>query len=512
MPVVMKRNEAPRSLTPQLLRWGRRIVASAIFICAVIFLTGICGAAAIRLKWVAEIQLVPIILSVSVSLILLWLTATLVFGRIYCSSVCPMGYLQDIFARIPRLTRRMRSKRPYRPKSDKSGLRLTWLMLTAITTVAGMPLILSLFDPYAAFGRISGLLAKPAVLAATGQNVVIGSLAGISVAALTLIAIGYASFRNGRSFCNTFCPVGSALGLVSRFSIFRIDINTDRCIHCNKCVRACKTGCIDLREATVDMSRCVVCFDCLPQCDNNAIRYTPRRYRLATPLMIKVSAPQTSAGISIPASPAAADTSSDRSRRPVDRRRFLASGIILAVAPAVIAAEKKVRHFMPAIPQQDSTTACRPVTPPGIATMSDFLRKCISCGACVAACPANVIRLSSTHYGLQHPLHPMLSFDDSYCRYNCTRCSKVCPTGALEPLSLEEKHTEAIGLATVNPKLCIGCRKCVIRCPRSAITMVRNADRYIAAVDHSGCIGCGSCQYICPATPARAITVTGLQR
>lgn len=150
---------------------------------------------------------------------------------------------------------------------------------------------------------------------------------------------------------------------------------------------------------------------------------------------------------------------------------------------------------------------------PGTKSVDSLLRRCVGCGACVSVCPAKVLRPSVSDYGLLHPLVPMMDYDSAYCLYDCNECTRVCPTGALVPLTLAEKQNTAIGLATVDPDLCVGCGRCAAKCPRSTIAMktIAGRDRRVAIVDHSACIGCGVCQNVCPVSP-KAVIVNGLRR
>lgn len=477
---------------------------------------------AIDLHWVAHIQIFPLALAGSIAGILAWLALTLVFGRIYCSTVCPMGILQDVFARMPRLGRRRRFRNGYRYEEPRNKFRYTWLTVVVGCSVAGIALAATLFDPYSAFGRICSEILLPVWEWVCGAPVLVASWLAFGIAAATLVAVAAVAWRSGRLVCNTICPVGSTLSLVSRYALMHFDIDTDVCVNCGQCGRVCKSKCINMADHVVDASRCVVCFDCVDTCHEGAIRYTYRRKRLSVPMMQPVTPASTA--MSRPSSPASpAPKAAVKSEKPqaesgvalLDRRQFLATGLVIAATPAIAAASRQRKRIEAIAAKRRPLEGLKPVVPPGRRSLGNFLQKCTGCGLCVAHCPAKVLRPSAGQLGIANMLHPGLDLDASYCRYNCTRCTDVCPTGALTPLSTEEKHIFVIGKARVEPANCIGCGLCVRRCPREAISMkARKADQpgpsvLIASVDSDECIGCGACQYICPATPVKAIGVSG---
>lgn len=226
-------------------------------------------------RWIGHLQLVPAAMVLGLSVLAFWLAVTLMFGRIYCSTVCPMGALIDLFARFRGV------RRPYRFSPARSRLRLLVLILFVVAVAMGLSKPASVVEPYEAYRRICLYLFRPRIVGA------------FTVAAATLLIAAWTAWRHGRILCNTVCPVGTLLGAVSEFSLMRIDIDTDRCIHCRRCADVCKAKCIDLNDHVVDVSRCVVCFDCLPVCPNDAINYTSRRHRLSIPMMQRLSTSNT---------------------------------------------------------------------------------------------------------------------------------------------------------------------------------------------------------------------------
>ncbi len=166
------------------------------------------------------------------------------------------------------------------------------LGVMVMALIAGIGALVALLAPYSAYGRIAQTLLAPVwqevnnLLAGwaeandsyTFYKVDIWMRSGVTlaVALVTLIALGFLAWRNGRTYCNTVCPVGTVLGFFSRFSLFRPVIDTSKCNSCGLCARNCKAACIDSRQHKIDYSRCVTCFDCVDKCHKGAITYTFR--------------------------------------------------------------------------------------------------------------------------------------------------------------------------------------------------------------------------------------------
>lgn len=259
----------------RLLRYGRIAISLLVwciltvaFIFPTVSVLGITG-------YVEHMEIV-LALSMSVSIFAIWLLVTMVLGRIYCSTFCPVGTLQDIASRAVRLTPRARERRRYRYSRPANAARYGILALMVLLLMGGVTTLTSILNPTLAYERICTLFT-----ASIGRTTLISA----AIAAALLIIILVAGAITGRTLCNTACPVGSMLGLISRYSIFQFDIDTDKCIQCRKCVDVCKGHCINITDHVVDGSRCVCCFDCINVCPNHAIRYTTSRKRLSQPLM-----------------------------------------------------------------------------------------------------------------------------------------------------------------------------------------------------------------------------------
>lgn len=241
------------------------------------------------LKWVYRLQLMPALLSLAAGMCLFWLVMTLLIGRIYCSTVCPLGVLQDLFGWIGKKVRRNRdgSLRLYHYSRAENRLRYVVLGVVVLCIMAGQLFLPEIIDPYFIYANFVNNLTH-AVSDSLLGNVVMPGVFGMVISACTLVAISALAFKNGRTFCNTICHVGSALSIVSRFSLYQLEIDPDICTNCGRCEQQCKASCIDAKVHTIDYSRCVLCMNCAAVCDDHAIRFTVTRKRLSTPLMQRI--------------------------------------------------------------------------------------------------------------------------------------------------------------------------------------------------------------------------------
>lgn len=453
------------------------------------------GVLHLYLGWLAKVQLLPAVLSLNVAVVLFFVVVTLLVGRTYCSVVCPMGVMQDIFGW---LGGRWKKNRFHYTKGCK-WLRWTMLALFVVLMVLGLNVIAILIAPYSAYGRIATNLFQPVYIWINNLCAYFAERAGsyafyetdvwvksgvtLAVAAVTFVLIGFLSFRWGRLWCNTVCPVGTVLGFLSKFALFRPVIDTDKCNGCKKCARNCKAMCIDPETHTIDMTRCVACMDCLENCHQKAITYS-RRKAVAKKDEVDGS-----------------------------RRKFVVTTAAVGAALAVEAQEKKVDGGLAALVDKQLPERNVPLKPFGAKSLKNFSSRCTGCQLCVSECPQNVLRPSKK---LTTMLQPEMVFDKGFCPPECTKCSHVCPTGAITPITPEEKSAISVGHAVTVSKNCllaqgVECNACSRHCPAAAISIVSDAStgHSRVAVNESRCIGCGACEYFCPVRPFSAIYVEG---
>lgn len=489
-----------------MLKKIRTLLAVVFFVGVTLLFLDFTGTLQRYLGWMATLQFLPALLAAHFVAVAVLVVLTLVFGRIYCSVICPLGVFQDAVAWV-----RKRGKRnPYSYSREKRWLRYALLAVMVVSVSLGLGSLAALLAPYSSYGRMAANLFQPlyvglnnllALLAEHmgsyafySREVWVRSLPTFFIALLTFIVIVTLAWRGGRTYCNTICPVGTLLSFLARFSWFKIGIDEDKCVKCGRCSRNCKAACIDHRHFHVDHSRCVVCGDCIGLCAKKAISY---RHQPAAKK---------------PGEPAKAET-------PVDegKRNFLVGALAVAATAALAQEKKKVDGGLAAIKDKVAPERTTPLTPPGSLSADNLARHCTGCQLCVAECPNDVLRPSAS---LSKLMQPTMSYERGYCRPECNRCSQVCPAGAIRPIDLAEKSSTQIGHAVWLKKNCVvvtdgvSCGSCARHCPSGAITMVAldagaESPRMVPAVNTSRCIGCGACENLCPARPFSAIYVEG---
>ena len=495
-----------------------RIVVAVVLLLALTWLfVDFTGAAAVKLAWLAKIQLVPALLAVNVVAIAVLALLTIVFGRIYCSVICPLGITQDIVIWLRRIFSSKKNRRLglYRFAPEHKAWRYGFLVLFLVLAVSGLVSLVPMSyagirDPYSIFGRMAGqgivplwragVSAVAESQAANGNYIVAGevpaalanfNIAVSVVAAISFIIVAIFALLTGRGYCNTVCPVGTMLGFLSRFSLLRPVIDKSKCNRCGSCGRKCKAKCIDTKAHVIDMSRCVVCLDCINNCSQGAISYSLRRKD--------------------DKEPTTAETHAEAVRKPDgSRRAFLLGATIVAGAAAASAADKVTDGGLAPIKAKKRHKEAAPALPAGAISLKHFRSHCTACQLCISECPNKVLRPGTSLDGF---MQPVMVFTDGFCRIDCNRCSQVCPTGAFKKIAVEEKAAWKVGTAFVDHEICISaangesCGNCQRHCPTGAISMVEAENGNMRpVVNESVCIGCGECEYHCPVGRAGQLT------
>ena len=489
-----------------MLRIIRIILAAVMFIGITWLFVDFTGTAYHYVGF-AKLQLLEALLAGNFIVIAFLLVLTLLLGRIYCSIICPLGILQDIFGWLGKKQKKNR----YTYSKEIKWLRYSMLIVFVIAFFAGIGTLFQLLAPYSTFGIIATNLLQPIYL---GVNNILASIAeyydsylfyhseiwmralpSFIISAVMLVILFVLAWRNGRTYCNTICPIGTILALLNRFSWLKIHFDADKCKNCSLCTKNCKSACIDYKTHSVDYSRCVVCGDCINSCKFGALRYDNARLHDKHQSDIKQQTSDVDKG----------------------RRSFLLSSTLLATAALAQQKDKLVDGGLAEIEDKVAPTRQTLLVPPGSQSKQHFTQHCTGCQLCITECPNQVLRPSSD---LLHWMLPTMSYERGYCRPECNHCSEVCPAGAIKPIKVEEKASTQIGHAVWIKKNCVvltdevECGNCARHCPSGAIEMVpsdpeNDESPYVPAVNEARCIGCGACEYVCPARPFSAIYVEG---
>ena len=486
-----------------MLRKIRIILAAVVFVCITLLFIGIGNN---WWGWLAKLQMLPATLRLlgsaaigNIAVVLGILLVTLLVGRVYCSVICPLGIFQDIVIWL----RRTLSK-PFKPlrKRFKFNRERRWVRYPVAAAVIGciiadLQIVVALLGPYSAYGRMV-------------KSVIGGGPAPLLIAAgVTFLVIFLCAWIWGRAWCNTVCPVGTILGCISRFQLFGVRVDHDKCVQCGACSHACKASCIEEGTLRIDYSRCVDCFDCIGTCKKGAISFgtTKEISRQARNDSLHARN-DVSSVISTEAKPSGEIPDNGR-------RQFLATGALLVgTGIAASAQNMKLDGGLAHVEPKTALDRNPRLVPPGAGSADNFYDKCTACQLCVQNCPNRVLRPSTD---LEHLLQPQMGYEKGYCRPECTACSQVCPSGAIVKVDRDAKTLIRIGTAVVNQYICLAakgeerCGNCARHCPTGAITMTEVDGVRRPVVAEEQCIGCGRCEYLCPVRPQSAITVKGLQ-
>lgn len=449
---------------------------------------------------------------------LLLIVVTLLFGRVFCNWICPYGTLHQFVGwlfNIGRATDRIEQNRYRNIYYLKYGILIVMLIMASFGALQ-----IGLLDPiclmYRTFATVvapaSDMVIDQASLTANNMNldtlwldnlkfgpgvesrVFVGSF-WIGVMIVGLVG---ANLFIPRFFCRVLCPLGALLGVISRFSIFRINRDVHKCTDCNLCLTRCE-GASD-PQGELRQSECFSCMNCIDDCPEDALSFTMT-------------------GL---------DTKQVKLAPDLSRRQLLFSGVagVLAVPFLKNDGVNTDENFSPDL-----------IRPPGSVEESDFLAKCIKCDQCINSCPTNVLQPATMKEGGFESLWtPVMNFNIGHCQLKCTMCSEVCPTGAIRKITVEEKLGKGqyeeegpirLGTAFFDKGRClphameIPCVVCEEVCPTSPKAIqtkdVEQKDVYgnIVVLNKPFmvpdlCIGCGICEKECPVRDSRAVYVTAV--
>jgi polyferredoxin len=430
---------------------------------------------------------------------------TIVLGRVFCGWVCPLGAIHQFSSFVFKKTKFLKPPREEKASVAPKYYILIFVLVSAVFTLD----IVGLLDPFSLLYRSFAVAVFPGLNHAASS--LVGALYGLKINALAqpvgqwfqALSIN-STFRQGllvlalfglavglnakkeRFWCRYICPLGAFLGLLSRWNVFKVRVNMDKCIKCNLCTMHCQTQAVPYPNEKWRSAECVYCGTCAAICPTAAITY---------PATMK---------------PEKLDTV-DLSRR----KLILTTGLGAIMAPLF--------RISPARKRPD----LKLIRPPGATPEETFVAKCVKCGECMKACPTNALQPSLFEGGPEGLWTPMLVPKIGYCEYYCSLCTQVCPTGAIRKLKIEEKTTVKIGSAWIKKDRCIPyalgrpCIVCEEHCPTSPkaikFVMVETklpdgsvATQKAPVIDNSLCIGCGICENKCPVVDDPAIYVTSV--
>ena len=408
------------------------------------------------------------------------------FPRWFCGYVCPLGTMIDLFDwSIARRIKRFRVKR------RGWWINLRFYLLTGTLVAAVFGVLLSGFVaaiPVVTRGMVY-IFAPLQLGLLKGWNLVPQMNTGQYISIVLFLAIFGLSLLRPRFWCAYLCPSGALFSLAGVLRLTGRKVEAT-CVECGRCLYICPFDAIGPDFSTFTIN-CANCQSCEGVCPKQSIKFVGRwnNINLKTPAPKSVVQPSTS------------------------RRRFL-FGIIGAIGTGT-AAGAALLH------ERRGYLESYPVRPPGSIPENIFRSQCVRCGECLKVCPGNVLQPAGLELGIDGIWTPKVVADWSGCVPFCNNCGRVCPTGAIRELTLDEKRAARIGLAVVNKNTCLpytrreNCGQCVSECAAAgynAIEFIRIGDimdgrggpvedsGYLAPVVlEDKCIGCGLCQARCRA-------------
>ena len=460
---------------------------------------------------------------------LLWgvavLLLTLLVGRAFCGWICPLGTAQHLLSWWARGWKKkgqqVRSNR-YRP-----SMRLKFYLLAGLLAASFFTTVqIGLLDPICLTLRSLGLSIIPAIdeairlglqglqrsdlaalqhLGDAGQTLRghvlpmhATRIEGAWLLGLLFLALLFVGLKLTRFWCRYVCPLGALLGPCSRFSLFGLQKDEEKCTHCNQCLLTCQGACEPIAGSEWRAAECHLCFNCEASCPEDALhfRFLP--------------------GLS-------------GTRRDADLTRRAVLGSILGGAAAL----PLLRSSAGFAGRRGRGASPELIRPPGALAEEEFLARCLKCGACMKVCPTNGLHPTLMQAGLEGLWTPVLVPRIGYCEPSCTLCGQVCPTGAIHELSVKRKTGQdgarplKIGTAFYDRGRCLPwamdtpCIVCEEWCPVSPkaiwlepATARRKDGSTIQLqrphVDPARCTGCGACEYACPVSDRPAIRVSSI--
>jgi polyferredoxin len=382
---------------------------------------------------------------------------TIVFGRFFCSWICPLGSLIDFAEFISKSSPDSRTDTPSIQKLSR--IKFGILIFVLAGSVFSFQFIY-LLDPIVIMTRFMGMIISPLKSSFLQKDFFIEH--SIHFILFTAAVLGLSLFAR-RFWCRVICPLGALFGLLSRFSIFKLE--NEKCVSCPSCVSLCRTEAMsDQGGIKVREEECIRCFDCIDGCSTDIWRFKAVKNNVQDTPQIHMS-----------------------------RRKFLAWGGSAVIGSTMLT---------PFAPRLNASKDI--IRPPFAPDEEKFLDLCIRCQACVNTCPTNALQPLFMELGLYGLWSPRIKPLIGPCKTGCAKCSEVCPTGAIGVFSARTKYTIKMGTASLLKGLCIPynegkkCGKCIPECPTGAIEYINeNGMDKPLKIDYLLCTGCGICESLC---------------
>ena len=423
------------------------------------------------------------------SLIIIFIT--IVFGRVFCSWICPMGILHHIVSAFPKgktKTEMMESNKYRTLYEFKYFVLIAFVVLSLFTSMQ-----IGLLDPIAFTSRAFSIYVWP-MFSAMGAPLYLKGPAfeGAALIGALFVLVLALNIWITRFYCRAICPLGALLGMISVYSLFRIKRDTQTCNDCELCLLHCQGGC-DPHDKHM-AHECHGCMNCIDDCPQDSMSY----------------------GLAVGKIP--------QKGFDISKRKLIGS----AIAGAAFFS------FFRTSVSSATTVNEKMIRPPGSLPEIDFLKKCIKCAECMRVCPTSVIHPTLLEAGIEGIWSPYLIMRIGYCEYNCNLCGIVCPTGAIREISVAEKIGEkpyknpiVIGTAFFDRGRClpwamdVECIVCEEVCPtspkaiwfRTKEVTDRKGKKKLLKMPYLSpelCIGCGICETKCPVSDKAAIRVTSV--
>lgn len=433
------------------------------------------------------------------------LVITFFLGRVACGWVCPLGSLHQFFSFI---FKKGKLLRPEIPRDNHTAWKYYLLIGILIGTIFSLNLV-GILDPFSLLYRSVVLGFLPAIN--HGISSFIGILYTANLSSLGDILVQFfetldinSTFMQGffigtlfigiillnisreRFWCRYLCPLGAFLGLASRWNLFKLRIDEDKCIECGLCTRHCQTQANPFPEDEWKSPECDYCFTCSAICPTSAVGFPLK----ATPEKIE--------------------------QVNLSRRKLILTSLVGAFAVPFFRLSPATRRASEKL-----------IRPPGALPEEQFLQKCVKCGECMKVCPTNALQPVLSEAGPEGLWTPMLVPEIGYCEYYCSLCTQVCPTGAIKELEIDPKNQIKIGSAWIDRNRCIPwkfgdpCIVCEEHCPVSpkAIQLMKTEIKLkdgtvktplAPVINLETCTGCGICENKCPVVDKPAVYVTSV--